>query len=119
MIAGPTHGEGLLLDVRNQLFRQVVEREGYRRHRLRQGRTQGRIDRMARIAVVNFMTLDGVIQSVLSADEDREGGFEAGGWVQPYMDGVVGRTMSGATTGAGGFLLGRKTYQQFFATWSV
>jgi dihydrofolate reductase len=74
---------------------------------------------MSRIVVVNFMTLDGVIQSVLSPDEDREGGFEAGGWVQPYMDGVVGRVMSEATTGAAGLLLGRKTYQQFAATWSA
>ena len=74
--------------------------------------------RMSRIVVVNFMTVDGVVQSVLSADEDREGGFRAGGWVQPYMDDVVGRVMSTATTGAGGLLLGRKTYQTFAATWS-
>jgi dihydrofolate reductase len=74
---------------------------------------------MPKIVVVNFVTLDGVIQSVLSGDEDREGGFAAGGWVQPYMDEVVGRVMSEATTGAGGLLLGRKTYQTFAATWSV
>ncbi|MEV6489465.1 dihydrofolate reductase family protein [Actinoplanes sp. NPDC051633] len=74
---------------------------------------------MSRIVVVNFVTLDGVIQSVLSADEDRDGGFEAGGWVQPYMDEVVARVMSEATTGAGGLLLGRRTYQNFAATWSV
>jgi dihydrofolate reductase len=74
---------------------------------------------MSEVVVVNFVTLDGVIQSVLDADEDREGGFDAGGWVQPYMDDVIGRVMSDATTGAGGFLLGRKTYQQFAATWSV
>jgi dihydrofolate reductase len=74
---------------------------------------------MSKIVVVNFMTLDGVIQSVLSADEDREGGFEAGGWVQPYMDEVVGRVMGEATTGAGGLLLGRRTYETFVSTWSV
>jgi dihydrofolate reductase len=78
-----------------------------------------RIGRVSKIVVVNFMTVDGVIQSVLSADEDREGGFEAGGWVQPYMDEVVGRVMSAATIGAGGLLLGRKTYQTFAATWSM
>jgi dihydrofolate reductase len=74
---------------------------------------------MAEIVVVNFMTLDGVIQSVLSPDEDRAGGFTAGGWVQPYMDEVVARVMSEATTGAGGLLLGRTTYQTFAATWSA
>ena len=35
------------------------------------------------------------------------------------MDEVVGRVMSAATTGAGGLLLGRKTYQTFAATWSA
>jgi dihydrofolate reductase len=75
--------------------------------------------RMSRIVVVKFVTLDGVIQSVLSADEDRDGGLEAGGWVQPYMDEVVARVMSEATTGAGGLLLGRRTYQTFAATWSA
>lgn len=73
---------------------------------------------MRKLVVVNFMSLDGVMQSVLSADEDREGGFEAGGWVQPYMDAVVARVMSDATTSAGALLLGRKTYQQFVASWS-
>src|SRR5215471_4090686 len=29
-VGEPTHGEGDLLDLRNDLFRQLVEREGYR-----------------------------------------------------------------------------------------
>jgi dihydrofolate reductase len=74
---------------------------------------------MAQIVVVNFMTLDGVIQSPLSADTDVEGGFDAGGWTEPYMDDVIGRVMSDATTSAGALLLGRRTYQTFAATWSV
>ena len=74
---------------------------------------------MAKIVVVNFTTLDGVIQSPLSPDEDRDGGFAAGGWVQPHMDDVVARVMSAATTSASAFLLGRKTYLTFAATWSV
>lgn len=72
---------------------------------------------MARIRVVNFMTLDGVIQSVLSADEDRDGGFDAGGWVPPYVDDTVGRIMGEATTQAAGMLLGRRTYDNFAAQW--
>jgi dihydrofolate reductase len=74
---------------------------------------------MADIVVVNFVTLDGVIQSVLFEDEDREGGFTAGGWTAPYMDEIVGQVMAEATTGAGGLLLGRKTYETFARTWSV
>jgi dihydrofolate reductase len=72
---------------------------------------------MGQLAVVNFVSLDGVMQSVLSADEDRDGGFDQGGWVLPYADEVVERFMSDATTGAGALLLGRRTYEIFAATW--
>lgn len=73
--------------------------------------------RMGELVVVNFVSLDGVVQSVLSADEDREGGFDQGGWVLPYVDEVVERFMSEATAGAGALLLGRRTYEIFAATW--
>ncbi|MFG1605750.1 dihydrofolate reductase family protein [Actinoplanes sp. NPDC049265] len=73
---------------------------------------------MSGITVVNFVTLDGVVQSPLYADEDTDGGFERGGWVQPSMDPVVGRVMGDATTGAGGFLFGRRTYETFVSNWS-
>ncbi|WP_306802624.1 hypothetical protein [Streptomyces sp. DH8] len=56
---------------------------------------------MGQLTVVNFVSLDGVMQSVLSADEDRDGGFDQGGWVLPYVDATVERFMSDATTGAG------------------
>ncbi|MFC8596718.1 dihydrofolate reductase family protein [Streptomyces atroolivaceus] len=72
---------------------------------------------MGQLAVVNFVSLDGVMQSVLSADEDRDGGFDQGGWVLPYVDEAVERFMSEATTGAGALLLGRRTYEIFAATW--
>lgn len=72
---------------------------------------------MGQLVVVNFVSLDGVMQSVLSADEDRDGGFDQGGWVLPYVDDVVERFMSGATAGAGALLLGRRTYEIFAATW--
>ncbi|WP_329022410.1 dihydrofolate reductase family protein [Streptomyces sp. NBC_00690] len=72
---------------------------------------------MGQLVVVNFVSLDGVTQSVLSADEDRDGGFDRGGWVLPYVDEVVERFMSGATAGAGALLLGRRTYEIFAATW--
>ncbi|MFD9715361.1 dihydrofolate reductase family protein [Streptomyces sp. NPDC059076] len=72
---------------------------------------------MGQLVVVNFVSLDGVMQSVLSADEDRDGGFDRGGWVLPYVDEVVERFMSRATAGAGALLLGRRTYEIFAATW--
>ncbi|MBM7788384.1 dihydrofolate reductase family protein [Tenggerimyces flavus] len=70
-----------------------------------------------RIVVVNFQSLDGVIQSVLFPDEDTEGGFDRGGWVPPYVDETVARVMKEATTKAGGMLLGRKTYEAFASIW--
>jgi dihydrofolate reductase len=72
---------------------------------------------MSRLSMVNFQSLDGVIQSVLSPDEDRDGGFEHGGWVPPYVDDTVATVMQEATVGAGGLLLGRKTYDAFAAVW--
>ena len=72
---------------------------------------------MGRIVVVNFVSLDGVIQSPLFADEDREGGFDQGGWVSAHPDETVGETMAAATVGADGMLLGRKTYEAFTKTW--
>ena len=72
---------------------------------------------MALVSVVNFQSLDGVIQSVLSPDEDREGGFSQGGWVLPYTDETVADFMQRQTVAAGGLLLGRKTYEAFAAVW--
>lgn len=70
-----------------------------------------------KLIVVNFMSLDGRIQSVLSADEDREGGFSLGGWVLPYADDVLAGFMQQKTVDASGMVLGRKTYESFAKVW--
>ena len=70
---------------------------------------------MRKLAVVEFVTLDGVMQSFGGPNEDREGGFEYGGWGAPYMDESIGRNASLAPTTA--YLLGRKTYQAMAAHW--
>ncbi|MGW6461331.1 dihydrofolate reductase family protein [Streptomyces sp. NPDC055078] len=72
---------------------------------------------MGEVVAVEFVSLDGVVQSVLSADEDREGGFDRGGWVPPYVDETVEAFMSTTTAGAAGMLLGRRTYEIFASTW--
>jgi len=69
------------------------------------------------IVVTNFISLDGVIQSVLSADEDTEGGFTRGGWVSEHMDDDVAAFMTGVTAGASAMLLGRRTYEGFAQVW--
>lgn len=72
---------------------------------------------MGKLAVVNFVSLDGVMQSVLSPDEDRDGGFDQGGWVLPYVDATVEKFMTDSTAGAAALLLGRRTYEIFAKTW--
>jgi hypothetical protein len=43
---------------------------------------------MRMLTVIEFMSLDGVMQGLQSRDEDRDGGFEHGGWALPYSDHV-------------------------------
>ena len=72
---------------------------------------------MRKIIVCTFLTLDGVMQAPGGPDEDREGGFEHGGWLVPYFDERMAEIMTEWTKRAGGFLLGRKTYEIFAASW--
>ena len=39
---------------------------------------------MRKLIVSQFMSLDGVIQAPGGKDEDRDGGFEHGGWMMAY-----------------------------------
>jgi len=73
---------------------------------------------MTAVVVVNFISLDGVIQAPLRADEDDDGGFVHGGWVQQYMDRTVAEFLSSVTANAAGMLLGRRTYENFVGDWS-
>ena len=72
---------------------------------------------MRRLVVVEFVTLDGVMQGFGSPDEDREGGFEHGGWGAEYADEVQ---MAGAMEGLASttaYLFGRTTYEKMAAFW--
>ena len=72
---------------------------------------------MRKLVVGTFLTLDGVMQAPGGPDEDREGGFRHGGWLVPYLDEKFGAIMTEWTKRAGAFLLGRKTYEMFAASW--
>jgi dihydrofolate reductase len=50
-------------------------------------------------------------------EEDREGGFDQGGWQVPYFDEESGQVMTEAITGFDALLLGRKTYEIFAGYW--
>jgi dihydrofolate reductase len=74
---------------------------------------------MRKLIVNEWMTLDGVVQAPGAADEDSAGGFAHGGWHQSYFDDTARKWVLGYITGAGGYLLGRRTYEIFAAHWSA
>jgi dihydrofolate reductase len=70
-----------------------------------------------RIALTQFVTLDGVSQGPGSADEDTTGGFTGGGWLVPHLDKVFVERTSQWLDLADGLLLGRRTYAAFARDW--
>jgi dihydrofolate reductase len=82
---------------------------------------------MSSIVVQAFITLDGVVQSGGGPDEDREGGFQHGGWQHDHdeaaavlQDGHIGGEIVGEwESRTEALLLGRRTYEIFARSWGV
>jgi dihydrofolate reductase len=72
---------------------------------------------MGTLTIATFMTLDGIMQGPGGPDEDRDGGFEHGGWSFPYFSEDMGEAVGEAFGKADCFLLGRRTYEIFAASW--
>ena len=73
---------------------------------------------MRRVIVNEFMSIDGVAQAPGGDGEDSSGGFRHGGWHMPFMeDEVAQKWVLESILEAGGYLLGRKTYEIFAAFW--
>ena len=73
---------------------------------------------MRTLAVLTFLTLDGVMQAPVQPEEDPSGGFMHGGWAVNYWDEVMAQVMEEAMADPYDLLLGRKTYEIFAAHWS-
>lgn len=65
---------------------------------------------MRKLIVSEFMSLDGVMQAPGGKDEDRDGGFEHGGWTWPYWNDEIGASFGALMKNVDAFLLGRRTY---------
>lgn len=71
---------------------------------------------MRTLGVVEFVTLDGVMQGFDSADPD-DPGFGHGGWGRPYMDAVAGQEGTRGQESTAAYLFGRKTYERMASFW--
>jgi dihydrofolate reductase len=72
---------------------------------------------MRKLIVNEFLTLDGVAQAPGGTDEDTSGGFAHGGWHMQFMDDAAMKSVLEGIVSAGGFVLGRRTYEIFAAYW--
>jgi dihydrofolate reductase len=72
---------------------------------------------LRRLIADEWLTFDGVAQAPGYPDEDTTGGFKFGGWHMPYADEAFQEWVVKNLNEAGGFLLGRRTYESFAAHW--
>ncbi|MFH8349543.1 dihydrofolate reductase family protein [Streptomyces sp. NPDC018045] len=71
-----------------------------------------------RVAINEFMSLDGVVQAPGGPEEDTDGGFAHGGWSQAFFDPeTVGGAFDEALRSADALLFGRRTWQTMAAAW--
>lgn len=72
---------------------------------------------MRKIIVLEFITLDGVMQAPGGPEEDTSGDFKFGGWTVPYFDDFSGKVMSEQMSQPFELLLGRTTFEIFASYW--
>ena len=72
-----------------------------------------------KLTTVTHVTVDGVMQGLGGAEEDRRGGFERGGWAMPFFDDPAAKVLDQAFERADAFLFGRWTYEVFAGYWGA
>ena len=71
------------------------------------------------LTTTTWVTVDGVMQGLGDADEDRRGGFERGGWAMPHADPEVEAALNETYDRADAFLFGRWTFEVFAGSWGT
>ena len=74
---------------------------------------------MGKVIVMNWVTLDGVMQGPGRPDEDTRDGFDRGGWGIPYSDEATVAKMGERMGGNPVWLFGRRSYEELLATWNA
>jgi len=72
-----------------------------------------------KLTTITHVSLDGVMQGLGGADEDRRGGFERGGWAIPLFVDDAATFLDEVFQRADAFLFGRRTYEIFAGYWGV
>jgi len=72
-----------------------------------------------KLTTVTNVSVDGVMQGLGGADEDRRGGFERGGWALPLFDDEAETFLGQVFQRADAFLFGRRTYEIFASSWGT
>ncbi len=74
-----------------------------------------------KLTTITNISVDGVMQGLGGADEDRSGGFERGGWALPLFndDNEATTFLSQIYGRADAFLFGRRTYEIFARSWGT
>jgi dihydrofolate reductase len=72
-----------------------------------------------KLTTITHVSVDGVMQGLGAADEDRRDGFERGGWALPLFGGEAATFLEEVFQRADAFLFGRRTYEIFARSWGT
>jgi len=72
-----------------------------------------------KLTTTTHVSVDGVMQGLGGPDEDRQGGFERGGWALPLFDNEAAKFTTEIYQRADAFLFGRRTYEIFANSWGA
>ncbi len=74
---------------------------------------------MRKLILLEFITLDGVIQSPGSLNEDRSDGFDRGGWIANHTDSLISDIIKKEMDLSFDLLLGRRTFEIWSSYWPI